>query len=342
MLKKDEAMCRTRSLALSILSALAAVTVAAAQTSPSPPVVQSLPSPGSIFAPAGPSCSGGVQVDDGSYETGYFVSGSGSQIVQRLTPPEYPARLTRACLCWIAGTSATTTLSYNLVVYDDNGTGGKPGTLLGTRAVSANGISNAVPTFFGYDCSLLDIGVTSGSVYVGAAWNQIANPDVYLCADESTGTPVVPIYGSDDAGAHWARFQDVEDRARAVGVRAEFDSTGCIPDDFTLCLLDGRFAVQATYETATGQSGAAKVEKLTDQTGYLWFFDAANVEAVIKLVDGCPLNNRFWAFAGGLTNVHTVITVTDTKTNNTRIYVNPQGQAFRPVQDTNAFATCGG
>jgi|SRR5215210_77992 len=336
-----EVMSTTRSLALSILSAFAAA-VAVAQTSPSPPDIQSLRTPGSIFAPSGPACTGGIQVDDGSFETGYFVSGSDSRIVQRLTPAEYPSLLTRACICWIAGGPGTSNLSYNLLVYDDNGTGGQPGTLLGTRAVSANGISDTAPTFFGYDCSLLDIGVTSGSVYVGASWNQIANPNVYLCADESAETPAAAIYGSDDAGAHWTRFQDVEDRARAVGVRAEFDPNGCIPDEFTLCLLNGRFAVQATYETSSGQSGGAKVEKLTDQTGYLWFFNPENVEAVIKVLDGCSLNNRFWVFAGGLTNVRTVVTVTDTRENNTKIYVNQQGQAFKPIQDTNAFPTCGG
>lgn len=334
-------MCTTRSLALSILSAFAAAAVAVAQTSSGPLAVQSLQTPVSIFEASGPACTGGVQVDDGTFETGYFVNGSDSQIVQRLTPPQYPSRLTRACVCWIAGSPATTLLSYNLVVYDDNGAGGQPGTLLGSRAVSANGISDTLPTFFGYDCSLLDVGVTSGSIYVGAAWNQIANPNVYLCADETPSTPSALIYGSDDAGAHWTRFQDVEDRARAVGVRAEFDPNGCIPDDFTLCLLDGRFAVQATFETSTGQSGAARVQKLTDQTGTLWFFDQANVEAVIKVLDGCDSNNRFWVFAGGLTNVRTVITVTDTRTDDTKIYVNQQGQAFRPIQDTNAFVTCG-
>jgi hypothetical protein len=335
-----EALRTARALVLSILSACAAA-VAVAQTSPSLPKIESLPTPSSIFAPSGPACTGGIQADDGSFETGYFVSGSDSRIVQRLTPAEYPSLLTRACLCWIAGTG-TANLSYSLVVYDDDGPGGQPGTLLGTRAVSANGVSANAPTFFGYDCSLLDIGVTSGSVYLGASWNQIANPNVYLCADESAGTPAAAIYGSDDAGAHWTRFQDVEDRARAVGVRAEFDPNGCIPDEFTLCLQNGRFAVQATYQTSTGQSGAAKVEKLTDQTGYLWFFNPENVEAVVKVLDGCGLNNRYWVFAGGLTDVRTVITVTDTRENNTKIYVNPQGQPFKPVQDTNAFPTCGG
>jgi hypothetical protein len=119
-------MRTTRFLALSILSAFAAAG-AGAQTSPSPPVIESLQTPGSIFAAAGPACTGGVQVDDGTFETGYFVSGSDSQIVQRLTPPQYPSRLTRACICWIAGNPATTLLSYNLVIYDDNGANGQPG-----------------------------------------------------------------------------------------------------------------------------------------------------------------------------------------------------------------------
>lgn len=330
---------RKKAPALLILSAFAAAT-ATAQTSPNPLAIGSLRSPSVIFEPAGPSCIGGVEADDGTFETGYFVSGSGAQIVQRLTPPSHPSLLTRACICWIAGSASTTTLSYNLVVYDDDGAGGRPGTLLGTRAVSANTITNTAPTFFGYDCSLLDVGVTSGSIYVGAAWNQIANPDVYLCADESTSTPPAKIYGSDDSGAHWTLFQDVEDRARAVGVRAEFFANGCIPDDFTLCLLNGRFAVKATFQAPGGPSTAAHVEKLTDQTGYFWFFNAENVEAVVKVLDGCGVNNHFWVFAGGLTNVRTVITVTDKQENNTKVYINPQGTAFKPIQDTGAFATC--
>ncbi|HYU30815.1 MAG TPA: hypothetical protein VEW48_01510 [Thermoanaerobaculia bacterium] len=334
-------MSISRVLALSLLSAATAA-AAFGQTSHNPPAIQSLRAPGVIFEPSGAACTGGVQVDDGTFESGYYVSGSSSQIVQRLTPQELPALLTRACICWIAGDASATSLSYNLVVYDDNGPGGQPGTLLGSRAVSATGISSTAPTFFGYDCSVLDVGVTSGSIYVGASWNQIANPSMFLCADESTTTPAAGIYGSDDGGSHWTRFQEVEDRARAVGVRAEFFGNGCIPDDFTLCLHNGRFAVQATYETPDGTSGAAKVVKLTDQTGYLWFFDPANVEAVVKVLDGCALNDRFWVFAGGLTNVRTVITVTDKLKNNTKIYVNPQGRAFKPVQDTNAFATCGG
>ncbi len=114
----------------------------------------------------------------------------------------------------------------------------------------------------------------------------------------------------------------------------------CTADADTLCLNGGRFKVEATYNTGTGQSGGAKVVKLTDETGYLWFFSSSNVEAVVKIINGCSLNNRYWVFAGGLTNVRVVITVTDTKNNTMKTYTNPQGAPFQPVQDTSAFATC--
>jgi hypothetical protein len=45
-------------------------------------------------------------------------------------------------------------------------------------------------------------------------------------------------------------------------------------------------------------------------------------------------------FAGGPTDVNVVITVTDTQTGATKTYTNPQRTAFRPIQDTSAFASC--
>lgn len=50
--------------------------------------------------------------------------------------------------------------------------------------------------------------------------------------------------------------------------------------------------------------------------------------------------DRYWVFAGGLTDVQTRITVTDTRTGNIKTYLNLQGTAFQPIQDTGAFATC--
>jgi hypothetical protein len=107
-----------------------------------------------------------------------------------------------------------------------------------------------------------------------------------------------------------------------------------------LCLGSTRFQVAATWRTPDGASGSATGVALTTDTGYLWFFSAANVEAIVKIVDGCGLNQHYWIFAGGLTDVRVNLTVEDTVAGITRTYSNPQGQAFQPIQDTSAFATC--
>jgi hypothetical protein len=79
---------------------------------------------------------------------------------------------------------------------------------------------------------------------------------------------------------------------------------------------------------------------LTSDTGSFWFFSPTNVETVVKVLDGCGVDSSFWVFAGGLTNVDVVMTVTDTQTGAVRTYTNPQGSAFLPIQDTAAFAAC--
>ena len=58
-------------------------------------------------------------------------------------------------------------------------------------------------------------------------------------------------------------------------------ATVCTPSATALCLNGGRFKVEATFNTGA-QQGQAQVVKLTDETGYLWFFGASNVEAVVK------------------------------------------------------------
>jgi len=123
-----------------------------------------------------------------------------------------------------------------------------------------------------------------------------------------------------------------------AGAAAASTPAGCAPATDALC-LGGRFTVTASWRTSTA-SGAAFAHPLTADSGYLWFFAASNVEAVVKVLNGCSLNDRYWVFAGGLTNVEVVLTVTDTATGDLQTYTNPQGEIFQPIQDTNAFATC--
>ncbi|HEV7516768.1 MAG TPA: PKD domain-containing protein, partial [Thermoanaerobaculia bacterium] len=116
---------------------------------------------------------------------------------------------------------------------------------------------------------------------------------------------------------------------------------GCVQSATRLCLVDNRFAVDVAWRTPQGTSGQGQAVQLTRDTGYFWFFNSANVEMVLKVLDACNGFNHFWVFAGGLTNVRVDITVTDTVAGTVKTYSNPQSTPFQPIQDTSAFATCG-
>jgi len=110
----------------------------------------------------------------------------------------------------------------------------------------------------------------------------------------------------------------------------------CAPGARRLCLNNNRFAVEVTWKDFQGHTGPGTAVPLTGDTGTFWFFDAANVELVVKVLDGRPVNNKLWVFYGALSNVEYTVTVTDTQTGTVRTYKNPSGQ-FASVADTNAF-----
>jgi CSLREA domain-containing protein len=152
------------------------------------------------------------------------------------------------------------------------------------------------------------------------------------------GSPAAPGSGNGACEA-----TDQRGAVRPAGARCDIGSfeaaSACVADATTLCLNNGRFRVKASWRTSD-RNGAAGAVGLTDDSGYLFFFDPTNVEVTIKVLNGCANNNRYWVFVSGLTNVRVDLTVTDTDTGQTKTYVNPQGTTFQPKLDTNAFATC--
>lgn len=118
--------------------------------------------------------------------------------------------------------------------------------------------------------------------------------------------------------------------------------TGCHESETALCLVQDRFEVSVFWRDFRGQSGAARVERLTDETAYFWFFEPGNVELLVKTLNACSptLGHHFWLFAAGLTDVEFDLQVKDTLTGAERTYHNPQGHAADPVFDLGAFATC--
>ena len=126
-------------------------------------------------------------------------------------------------------------------------------------------------------------------------------------------------------------------RLRPAAIRQSFT---CIEDAFTMCLNGGRFEVVATFDDGRGHSGNAEMVRLTDASGYMWFFNSTNIEVVIKVLNGCALNSEYWVFIAGLTNVNVVITVTDSITGVSAQYVNPPNTTFEAIQDVNALDVC--
>ena len=114
-------------------------------------------------------------------------------------------------------------------------------------------------------------------------------------------------------------------------------SATCTTTATSMCLDGGRFQVSADWRKSTGENGPGNAVPLTSDTGYFWFFDASNVEMIVKVLDACAVNGHQWVFAGGLTNVSVTMNVRDTQTGVLQTYENPQGRAFIPIQDTTAF-----
>jgi len=122
----------------------------------------------------------------------------------------------------------------------------------------------------------------------------------------------------------------------------------CVPSDSILCLDDQtgdqRFRVAMTFATAQngGLSGVGNQIELgslgVHHGGLFWFFSPDNPELLIKVLNGCALNRRYWVFFSAGTNVGFKLSVIDTVTGLRKDYTNADDTAAPPVQDTAALA----
>ena len=89
-----------------------------------------------------------------------------------------------------------------------------------------------------------------------------------------------------------------------------------------LALQDGRFEVGVRWTTEGGETGpgSAAPERTVD-SGLFWFFEPSNWEMLVKVLDGCALNEHYWVLAGSATTLGFEIAVTDTEAGAVRRYV---------------------
>src|SRR6185295_10339920 len=84
------------------------------------------------------------------------------------------------------------------------------------------------------------------------------------------------------------------------------EAASCQPGPTTLCLQNNRFKLElmsgGTAGTAVTYSNAA---------GFFWLYGNTNLEVAVKILDGTPVNGKFWTFHGALTDQAYTLTVTD-------------------------------
>jgi hypothetical protein len=139
-------------------------------------------------------------------------------------------------------------------------------------------------------------------------------------------------------------------RAAREGVTSEYSNEAgvttsavpgpCVADAQTLCVA-GRFRARAEWKAPDGRAGVASVQPVpVGNSGLLWFVSPDSLELLVKVLDGCAGNGRYWVFVGPATNLQYLLTVTDTRTGQVRVYFNPQGVSPQAVTDTYAFEGC--
>ena len=114
--------------------------------------------------------------------------------------------------------------------------------------------------------------------------------------------------------------------------------TACVANSQTMCLNSNRFKVQVSWRDFNNNTGLGNVVSAgTSDSGLFWFFANTNWEMLVKVLNGCGVNNKFWVFGAATTNVGYTMTVTDTKTGKSKQYTNPLGTSAAATTDTNAF-----
>ena len=170
-------------------------------------------------------------------------------------------------------------------------------------------------------------GQPTGGEFEVSPVSSIKYPSVAMSSDGSFVVAWEQGYGypGDDSGSSiWARKYEIT----------------CRPED-SMCLNQYRFKVEATFRDFNGNQGSGEMVPLrSDDSGLIWFFSPDNWEVLVKVLDGCDFNDRFWVFAAATTNVEYTLQVTDTWTGEARTYFNELGQASAAVTDTSAFTGC--
>lgn len=170
-----------------------------------------------------------------------------------------------------------------------------------------------------------------------------ASPEFAVTEQNPAFEDINPVVALSDSGTllvAWQAWSAVDEDYHDIRAR-RFLAT-CEAASPTLPLADGRFEACARFRAYAGESGSGQAAPLQRDTGAFWFFDPDNPELILKVLDGCGVNERFWVFAAGLTDVEVGLGIVDSASGSTWTTQTALGVPFGPVEDVEALATCAG
>jgi hypothetical protein len=108
-----------------------------------------------------------------------------------------------------------------------------------------------------------------------------------------------------------------------------------------LSLHGGRFLATVSWRDYQGNPGqGVVVPGHARSSGLFTFFAPDNWEVMVKVLDGCALNGRFWVFVAAATSVEYTLRIEDVATAEVWERSNPLGQLSPAFADTSAFEGC--
>ncbi|MEM8934313.1 MAG: hypothetical protein AAGE94_24180, partial [Acidobacteriota bacterium] len=163
----------------------------------------------------------------------------------------------------------------------------------------------------------------------------IIDTDAFASCDAATSAPVSPA-AAPSIAASPAPSRSIDSAAvRTTATSAKVD--GC-PND-RLCLQEGRFEVAVRWRDTGGTEGDGQpVDVRSADSGLFTFFDPSNWELMVKVLDACDFNGRYWVLGAATTDVGYDLVVTDTTDGAEQVYSNPLGTVSPAIIDVEAFA----
>lgn len=177
---------------------------------------------------------------------------------------------------------------------------------------------------------------------VGRLMPTVTDTQAFPCAAEPSGVAADPA-ATGNAGAGVASLAAAHLATVPGGQAARAPSSVSQPfqgppwANGPTYVLNERFQMYGRWTSPTDR-GALHGAPMTRDSMAIHFFTPANIEIVVKVLDGCAINGHWWLFMAGMTDVEFDFRVKDMQTGQLWRVANALGKPFAPVRNLTAFS----